>query len=126
MHQIIDDSYGVRPVGLPGNDDLGTMSAWYVFAAIGLFPQVPGRAEMLVGSPVFTRVVIDRGNGVRMTVNATSTDTYVQAATFRGREHDRSWLPEAFVRHGGTVGLALGPDPNTTWATRPGDLPRDH
>lgn len=126
VRRIVDTAYGVGPAGLPGNDDLGTMSAWYVFAAIGLFPQVPGRAEMLIGSPVFTRVVIDRGNGVRMTVNATSTDTYVQAATFRGREHDRSWLPEAFVQRGGTVTLTLGPDPDTTWATRPGDLPRDH
>ena len=52
VRQIVDTAYGVGPSGLPGNDDLGTMSAWYVFAAVGLFPQVPGRAEVLLGSPV--------------------------------------------------------------------------
>jgi len=41
--EIVDTVYGVGPSGLPGNDDLGTLSAWYVFAAIGLFPQTPGR-----------------------------------------------------------------------------------
>ena len=56
------------------------MCAWYAFAAIGLFPQVPGRAELLLGSPVFTRVVIDRSNGVRLTVNANTADTYVQGS----------------------------------------------
>jgi putative alpha-1,2-mannosidase len=42
VRQIVDTAYGTGPAGLPGNDDLGTMSAWYVFAAIGMFPQTPG------------------------------------------------------------------------------------
>ena len=54
--EIVDTVYGTGPSGLPGNDDLGTLSAWYVFAAIGLFPQTPGRAELLVGSPLFPKV----------------------------------------------------------------------
>ena len=87
---------------------------------------MPGRAEMLLGSPVFTRVVIDRGNGVRMTVNADSTGTYVQGVRFRGRDRSGAWLPETFVRRGGTVTFTLGAEPDTTWATRTADLPRDH
>jgi predicted alpha-1,2-mannosidase len=124
VRQIVDTAYGVGPAGLPGNDDLGTMSAWYVFAAMGLFPQVPGRAEMLLGSPVFTRVVITRGNGVRLTVNASSTDTYVQKVTYDGAKLDRSWLPESFVQRGGTVSVTLGPTANQNWAVS--GLPVDH
>jgi putative alpha-1,2-mannosidase len=116
----------VGPSGLPGNDDLGTMSAWYVFAAIGMFPQVPGRAEMLLGSPVFTRVVIDRSNGVELNINADSTETYVQSVKLGRASLDKSWLPESFVQRGGTVTFTLGPTANTTWATAPEDLPRDH
>jgi predicted alpha-1,2-mannosidase len=126
VRQIVDTAYGVGPGGLPGNDDLGTMSAWYVFAATGLFPQVPGRAELLLGNPVFTRVVIDRSNGVRLTVNATSTDTYVQDVRVRGGTLTRSWLPETFVQRGGAVTFTMGPDPDTQWATTAADLPKDH
>ena len=126
VRQIVDTAYGVGPSGLPGNDDLGTMSAWYVFAAIGMFPQVPGRAEMLLGSPVFTRVVVDRSNGVQLNINSTSTDTYVQSVKLGRASLGRSWLPESFLLHGGAVTFTLGPTPNTTWATAPADLPQDH
>ena len=126
VRQIVDTAYGVGPGGLPGNDDLGTMSAWYVFAAAGLFPQVPGRAETLLGSPVFRRVEIHRSNGVRLTINADTTDTYVQSVRFRGVDLTRSWLPEAFVQKGGAVTFKLGPNPNTLWGTRDADLPIDY
>ena len=126
VRQIVDTAYGTGPAGLPGNDDLGTMSAWYAFAAIGLFPQVPGRAEMLLSSPVFTRVVIDRSNGVRLTVNAAGTDTYLRSVKLNGSVLRRSWLPESFVQRGGTVTVTSGTTPDKTWATAPADLPRDH
>ncbi|MEU8612658.1 GH92 family glycosyl hydrolase [Actinoplanes sp. NPDC048791] len=126
VRQIVDTAYGTGPAGLPGNDDLGTMSAWYAFAAIGMFPQVPGRAEMLLGSPVFTRVVIDRSNGVRLTVNANSAEPYVQGLKLNGSTLRRSWLPESFVQTGGTVTFALAASPNKTWATASADLPKDH
>lgn len=126
VRQIVDTAYGVGPAGLPGNDDLGTMSAWYVFAAIGLFPQVPGRAELLLGSPIFTRVVINRSNGVRLTVNADTADTYIGSVWFRGQPLTRSWLPESFIQKGGAITFTQSPTPNTTWATALPDLPKDH
>ncbi|MEU4244204.1 glycoside hydrolase family 92 protein [Actinoplanes sp. NPDC026619] len=124
VRQIVDTAYGVGPSGLPGNDDLGTMSAWYVFAAMGFFPQVPGRAEMLLGSPVFTRVVLTRSNGVRLTINADSTETYVQRVTLNGRTLGKSWLPESFAQRGGTVNFTLAATANQSWAVS--GLPVDH
>lgn len=129
VRQILDTVYRTGPSGLPGNDDLGTMSAWYVFAAIGLFPQVPGRAELLVGSPVFSDVVIERSNGVRLVVKATAGadgDTYVRSSKVDGRASRRSWVPEDFVRHGGVLTLTLGGRPEPTWGTAPLDRPVDH
>jgi putative alpha-1,2-mannosidase len=87
---------------------------------------VPGRAELLLGSPVFTRVVINRSNGVRMTVNADTTDTYISSVRFRGQPLTRSWLPESFIQKGGTVSFTQSPTPDTTWATSVADLPKDH
>ncbi len=121
--EIVDTVYGVGPSGLPGNDDLGTLSAWYVFAAIGLFPQTPGRAELLVGSPLFPKVEIRRSNGVRLTVNAprtSDTNQYVEALALNGRSRAESWLPESFVTRGGRIDVRMGAAP-TEWGTAPVD-----
>jgi predicted alpha-1,2-mannosidase len=126
VRQIVDTAYGVGPSGLPGNDDLGTMSAWYVFAAIGMFPQTPGRAEMLLGSPIFTRIVVDRANGVRLAINANSADPYVQGVKLDNSTLRRSWLPESFLQRGGTVTFTQTTTPNTLWGTATADLPKDH
>jgi len=128
VRQILDTVYGTGPGGLPGNDDLGTMSAWYVFAAVGVFPQSPGRAEMLLASPIFPRAVVDRGTGVKLVINApaaSATNRYVQTVRLNGVQYDKSWLPESFVRNGGTITFALGPDANQHWATATNQLPRD-
>jgi len=117
VRQIVDTVYTTGPGGLPGNDDLGTMSAWYVFAAVGLFPQAPGRAELLLAAPVFPRVEIQRANGVRLTVTAEGSGSYIQAVSVNGSGHRRAWLPEWFVRGGGTASFTLGAEPNTGWGS---------
>ncbi|GAA3246796.1 GH92 family glycosyl hydrolase [Dactylosporangium siamense] len=125
--EIVDTVYGTGPSGLPGNDDLGTMSAWYVFAAIGIFPQVVGRAELLVGSPLFPSVKLVRDNGVVLTVDAPATtdaNQYVQSASLDGATLNRSWLPESFVRGGGTLALTMG-SAASTWGTATANRPPD-
>jgi putative alpha-1,2-mannosidase len=47
------------PEGLPGNDDGGTLSAWYVFAALGLYPDCPGSGRFALARPSFERVAIE-------------------------------------------------------------------
>lgn len=121
--------YGTGPRGLPGNDDLGTMSAWYVFASLGIYPQVPSRAEMLLSSPAFERAEIQRSSGQTITVAAPGTsadNTYVQSVTLDGRPRTKSWLPESLVNKGGKVRVQVGDTPNRDWATDEEDLPVDH
>jgi predicted alpha-1,2-mannosidase len=121
--------YKTGPSGLPGNDDLGTMSAWYVFAALGMYPQTPSRAEMLLSSPIFRKAWIRRAGGPVITVTApqaSAQNVYVQRVRVDGRPYSRSWLPESLVNKGGEVTVDVGPTPHTSWATRPADLPVDH
>src|SRR5207244_9782502 len=49
--------------GYPGNDDLGQMSAWYVFGALGLYPAVPGTDVLALGSPLFRRATVHLRGG---------------------------------------------------------------
>ncbi|MFZ3302339.1 MAG: GH92 family glycosyl hydrolase, partial [Mycobacterium sp.] len=50
--------FSPTPDGEPGNDDLGAMSAWYVWAALGLYPSVPGTSTLTVNTPLFDRAEI--------------------------------------------------------------------
>jgi predicted alpha-1,2-mannosidase len=42
--------------GLPGNDDAGALSAWYVFSALGMYPVNPASGEYVLGSPLFDQL----------------------------------------------------------------------
>lgn len=119
--------YRTGPSGLPGNDDLGTMSAWYVFAALGVYPQTPSRAELLLSSPVFPATKINRNGAPTITISApdaSPSNVYVRGATLNGQAHGKSWLSEDFVTGGGELVVDVTSTPDTTWGTA--DLPVDH
>ena len=56
--------YDASPKGYPGNDDLGTMSAWYVLASLGLYPAIPGTDVLTLGSPLFAHARLRLTGGV--------------------------------------------------------------
>lgn len=58
VHRIMERDFGTGPAGLPGNDDAGTISAWYVFSAMGFYPDCPGKPEYRLSSPLFDKVTI--------------------------------------------------------------------
>ncbi len=57
---VLDTKHGANPVGLDGNDDGGTLSAWYVWSALGLYP-VAGTSRYEIGAPLFEKAVVDMG-----------------------------------------------------------------
>ena len=61
VHQILHTNYSNAPGGITGNDDLGSMSSWYVLSAIGLFPICPGSDEYLLTEPLFDRISFSIG-----------------------------------------------------------------
>ncbi|MFD6342096.1 GH92 family glycosyl hydrolase [Streptomyces sp. NPDC060131] len=128
VREIVDTVYGTGPAGLPGNDDLGTMSAWYVFAALGIYPQAPGRADLLLTGPLFPRAVI-AGAGQRHALTITApaasdANVYVDEVRVDGERRNASWVGGSLVRSGGSLSFALKAQPDTAWATAPGGLPR--
>ncbi|MFD9502627.1 GH92 family glycosyl hydrolase [Streptomyces sp. NPDC060035] len=127
VREIVNTVYGTGPRGLPGNDDLGTMSAWYVFSALGLYPQTPGSATMLLGAPLFPAAVLDRPQGKDITIRAPGADAthpYIDAVAVDGRPSDRSWTDARLVTRGGSLTYRLADRPNTGWATGPAGLPQ--
>ncbi|MEU6283440.1 GH92 family glycosyl hydrolase [Streptomyces sp. NPDC047028] len=112
--------WSTEPGGIPGNDDLGAMSAWYVFSALGMYPQVPSRAELVLASPLFERVEIHRpqGNDISIRAEGAAADApYIHSLRVNGRSSDRPWLPASFVRDGGRLDYTLSATPDRTWGT---------
>lgn len=125
VHQVLNQIWTNAPNGIPGNDDLGEMSSWAVFAFMGLYPEIPGRAELVLGSPTFPSITVHRPAGdIRILAPASSpTNIYVQTLTLNNQPHPQTWLPETFALHGGTLNFTLTNTPNQTWGTHPGDDP---
>jgi predicted alpha-1,2-mannosidase len=100
------------PDGLPGNDDCGTMSAFYIFSALGFFPQA-GSDRYVLGSPVFDRVTLHLPNGelVITAANNGPDHVYVQAATLNGEPLTTPFFAHDRIANGGTLEFVLGPIP---------------
>ena len=129
VREYMDLVYGTGPNGLPGNDDLGTMSAWYVWGALGMYPQTPSRADVLLSSPSFARAVITRDGDPSITVRAPEAspqNRYVEGVTVDGERETRSWLPGSAFLDGATIDVTVGSDPDTGWGTAEADQPVDH
>jgi predicted alpha-1,2-mannosidase len=126
LRQVLNTLWGNKTGGIPGNDDLGAMSSWYVFSAMGIYPQVSSRAELVLGSPLFPNIKINRDHGRDIVITAPKAAAdapYVQRLRVNGRDSTKTWVPESFVQRGGKLDFTLSTTPNTSWGSSPGDAP---
>ncbi len=143
-----NNEYADAPVDEPGNDDLGAISSWYVWAAVGLFPLTPGAANLALASPLFPSVTITLPNGRRLVEQApaaAASHPYVHALTVSGVTRptgtsppgcggaspshatagswDLPWLPASVLGSGGTLHFSLSGTPDPDWASSPAEAP---
>ena len=117
--------YGARPTGYPGNDDMGEMSSWYIFAALGFYPETPGSDVLALDSPLFPRVTLHLpGGDVRIVApHASETTPYIQGVSLHGRPYTRPWLHFSVLAHGATLRFDLSATPTTAWGSSPSVAP---
>jgi predicted alpha-1,2-mannosidase len=109
--------YRATPDGIPGNDDLGSMSAWFVWGALGFYPTIAGAPLYTIGSPLFTKATI-RIPGGAFTVEAPGASLagrFVQHATLNGGPLNKTWFTHDSIAPGGTVHFDMSPVPNPAW-----------
>ncbi len=114
--------FGPVPDGEPGNDDLGAMSSWYVWAALGLYPSTPGTPILTVAAPIFDRAVITlpADQSIRISAPGASAPRhlkYIHGLTIDGHTSDNTFLPESIIRSGGDLAYTLAAHPDKTWGT---------
>ena len=126
LKQIVGSQYRPAPDGLVGNDDLGQMSAWMIFTALGFYPVAPASNQYVIGRPFVDHAALRLPNGKRFTVTTdglSDKNPYVGKVLLNGRPLIRSYLTHAEILAGGDLHFVMQPKPNTTWATKPTERP---
>ncbi|WP_010161134.1 GH92 family glycosyl hydrolase [Sphingomonas sp. PAMC 26617] len=126
LKQIVESQYHPTPDGLAGNDDLGQMSAWLVFTALGFYPVTPGSLEYVIGRPFVDRAVLALPNGKRLTIVAEGLDAthpYVGGVTLNGVAVTKAYLRHEQIMAGGEMRFRMQATPETGWASAPADRP---
>ena len=114
-----------NPEGMPGNDDLGSLSGWYVWAALGFYPSIPGAPLLVMGTPLFPHVEIDLGRGKPFVIDAPGASPqapYLAHASLSGKGWNRTWFPASALTPGGRLDLAMQTSPSS-WGSAPGSRP---
>jgi predicted alpha-1,2-mannosidase len=114
VRQVLDTMYGTGPAGLCGNDDLGQMSAWYLFSALGFYPVCPGSTQYALGSPQVVSADVqlegDRVLQVR-TRNQAPGNVFVQEVRLNGVTLGTPFIDHADLAGGGELLFIMGPEP---------------
>ncbi|MBI5091605.1 MAG: glycoside hydrolase family 92 protein [Candidatus Hydrogenedentes bacterium] len=109
---ILETKYSDDYVGLDGNDDGGTLSAWYVFSALGFYP-IAGTTWYQLGSPLFDNAEIQIGDAVLKVIaeDNSPANVYVQKVTLNGAVLDRTAFTHDEIAKGGELIFKMGPKP---------------
>lgn len=122
VDRIRSELFGPAPDGVPGNDDLGAMASWYVWAALGLYPAVPGMPVLAVNTPLFERAEIALPTGKTIRISAPGASgrhrlRYIEALMIDGVPSHQTSLPDSIVRTGGTLAFTLSKKPDDGWGS---------
>jgi len=114
IHQIMTTLYSNQPDGLCGNEDMGQMSAWYVFSAIGFYPVNPGDGRYVFGKPQFAEVLVNVQDNKTFTIKATNLskqNIYIQKVILNGKESDKGYLTHQELMAGGSLEFQMSDKP---------------
>ncbi|WP_051136556.1 glycoside hydrolase domain-containing protein [Luteimicrobium xylanilyticum] len=118
VQQLMRTAFSTARDGLPGDDDMGALSSWYVFAGIGMFPVSQAEDGLALSTPQFPDVTLHLGKRtVRIhTDRDAATSPFILSLRVDGRTQDRSWLAVDRLSSSRTLSYTLSTSP-TTWAT---------
>jgi predicted alpha-1,2-mannosidase len=126
VRQICRELYRTGPGGICGNEDMGSLSSWYVLSSLGIYPVTPGSDTYAIGSPSFGQATIRLDGKKTFMIRAVGNserNVYIQAATLNGKPFERTWLTQKEITDGGLLEFTMGSAPNKKWGSRPADAP---
>ncbi len=124
--EIVNRFYTDTPGGEPGNDDLGAMSSSAVWAMIGMYPETPGTATLVLGSPLFPKISFKLPDGRSMQISAKGAGArspYVKSLSLNGHGYTKTFLPSSVIDTGARLSFSLTSRADTSWGSAPGSAP---
>ena len=128
IRTIADQFYTTKPDGLCGNEDVGQLSAWYVFSAMGFYPVNPANGVYVFGSPLIDEAVINVGTKkFRIEVADNSKENkYIQRMELDGKPYTKLYLLHSDVLAGKHLKIFMGNRPSTEWGTDNAGIPDEN
>lgn len=110
LDTIMSRFYGMGPEGLAlcGMDDAGEMSAWYVFAAIGLYPYSPADEDYIVSVPLFDRVDFKLGDQTTFSISKEGAGRKITRIAYDGKPVDGYFIPHHRLAEGKSLVITTG------------------
>lgn len=123
--KLARELFSAREDGLPGDEDNGSLCAWYVFASMGMYPLCPGVPEYVIGSPLYRRMTIQLESGKQVVIEAGGSSEdhpYVRSVRLNGQPHQQLFFTHNQLMAGALIQFELSDTPNHAEAD-PKDLP---
>lgn len=118
INRVLNEQYSSAINGLPGNDDLGTMGAWYVFACIGLYPEIPGVGGFSINTPIFESVKLKLKEGDLIINGGLEKNIYIQTLKINGKQHGSTWIDWKDICKGAVLDFKTTSKPDFSWGTK--------
>ena len=126
VRYIMDNLYTTEIDGLSGNEDVGQMSAWYIFSSLGFYPENPANGMYVFGSPIVNEATLKVGYGKTFSLsvkNNSKTNKYIQSVTLNGKPYTHSYIMHSDIIKGGKMVMQMGAKPSATWGVKKADRP---
>lgn len=118
VNRILNEQYSGKIDGLPGNDDLGTMGAWYIFVCIGLYPEIPGIGGFTINTPIFSSVKIHLKNGSIFIKGGSEKNIYIKSLKVNGVLYNSTWINWDELSNGATLEYQTSGKADLKWGTK--------
>ena len=118
VNRILNEQYSGKIDGLPGNDDLGTMGARYIFACIGLYPEIPGIGGFTINTPIFSSVKIHLKNGSIFIKGGSEKNIYIKSLKVNGVLYNSTWINWDELSNGATLEYQTSGKADLKWGTK--------
>ena len=127
VRAVMADFYTDKPAGIIGNEDVGQMSAWYVFSALGFYPLNPANGAYVLGSPIISQADLTFADGKTLSISVKNNSTankYIQSVRVNGQPYGKSYLLHKDLLAGGKIIIVMGPQPSISWGVAAADRPK--
>lgn len=103
VSSIMRTRFSATPGGLPGNDDLGSVSSWYILSAMGIFPIAPGTPEYSTGVPFYDSIKVHLPKGKELLITKRKSPHNHPSVSINEHYYSNASIPHAALVDGGTL-----------------------